>query len=167
MYELDSIDRAIVDLLIEDGRMSSADIARRIGHVSERSVRYRLERMLHDRAIRVSAIVNPKAVGFGVTADVLLEVEPGRVQEVARKLAGLAQVSYVACSTGERDLSIQIYARDNQELYQFVTEVIGHVPGVRRTTTILVPVIVKDVYDWHIPSPAPEDQEEGDRGSQD
>ena len=165
MYELDSIDRAIVDLLIEDGRMSSADIARRIGHVSERSVRYRLERMLHDRAIRVSAIVNPKAVGFGVTADVLLEVEPGRVQEVAHKLAGLAQVSYVACSTGERDLSIQIYARDNQELYQFVTEVIGHVPGVRRTTTILVPVIVKDVYDWHIPNPAPEYRDEGERGS--
>ncbi len=165
MYELDSIDRAIVDLLIEDGRMSSADIARRIGHVSERSVRYRLGRMLDDRVIRVSAIVNPRAVGFGVTADVLLEVEPGRVQEVARKLTGFAQVSYVACSTGDRDLSIQIYARDNQELYQFVTEVIGHVPAVRRTTTILVPVIVKDVYDWHIPNPASEDQKEGDRGS--
>ena len=165
MYELDSTDRAIVDLLIEDGRMSSADIARRIGHVSERSVRYRVERMLHDRVIRVSAIVNPKAVGFGVTADVLLEVEPGRVQEVARKLAGFAQVSYVACSTGDRDLSIQIYARDNQELYQFVTEIVGHVPAVRRTTTILVPVIVKDVYDWHIPNPATEDQKEGDRGS--
>ena len=165
MYELDSTDRAIVDLLIEDGRMSSADIARRIGHVSERSVRYRVERMLHDRVIRVSAIVNPKAVGFGVTADVLLEVEPGRVQEVARKLAGFAQVSYVACSTGDRDLSIQIYARDNQELYQFVTEVIGHVPGVRRTTTILVPVVVKDVYDWHIPNPVAEGRKESDPDS--
>ena len=165
MYELDSIDRAIVDLLIEDGRMSSADIARRIGHVSERSVRYRLERMLHGRVVRVSAIVNPRAVGFGVTADVLLEVEPGRVQEVARKMAKFEQVSYVACSTGERDLSIQIYARDNQELYQFVTEVIGHVPAVRRTTTILVPVVVKDVYDWHIPNPAAEGRKESDPDS--
>jgi len=165
MVELDSIDHAIIDLLIEDGRMSSADMARRIGEVSERSVRYRLERMLQTRVIRVSAIVNPRTVGFGVTADVLLQVEPGRVQEVAHKLAGFEQVSYVACSTGDRDLSIQIYARDNQELYQFVTEVIGHVPAVRRTTTILVPVIVKDVYDWHIPSPATEDRQESDRDS--
>jgi Lrp/AsnC family transcriptional regulator, regulator for asnA, asnC and gidA len=162
MYELDSTDRAIVDLLIEDGRMSSADIARRIGGVSERSVRYRLERMLRDRVIRVSAIVNPRAVGFGVTADVMLEVEPGHVQEVARRMAELEQVSYVACSTGDRDLSIQIYARDNQELYQFVTEVIGHVPAVRRTTTLLVPVVVKDVYDWHIPDRNADGQKEGD-----
>jgi Lrp/AsnC family transcriptional regulator for asnA, asnC and gidA len=154
VYELDRINRAIVDLLIEDGRMSSADMACRIGGVSERSVRYRLERLLHSGVIRVSAIVNPKAVGFGVTADVLLEVEPGHVQEVARRLAEFEQVSYVACSTGERDLSIQIYARDNEELYRFVTEVIGRVPAVRKTTTILVPVVLKDVYDWRIPNPS-------------
>jgi Lrp/AsnC family transcriptional regulator, regulator for asnA, asnC and gidA len=158
MHVLDAIDRAIVDLLIEDGRMSCADVARRIGGVSERSVRYRLDQLLHHRVIRVSAIANPKAVGFGVTADVLLEVEPGHVQEVARRMAEFEQVSYVACSTGERDLSIQLYARDNEELYRFVTEVIGHVPGVRRTTTLLVPVVLKDVYDWHIPGPPPTGQ---------
>jgi Lrp/AsnC family transcriptional regulator for asnA, asnC and gidA len=161
MYELDTIDRAIVDLLIEDGRMSSAGMACRIGGVSERSVRYRLERLLHSGVIRVSAIVNPKAVGFGVTADVLLEVEPGHVQEVAQRMAEFEQVSYIACSTGERDLSIQIYARDNEELYRFVTEVIGHVPAIRRTTTILVPVVLKDVYDWHIPNPSTQGREEG------
>ena len=161
MYELDAIDRAIVDLLIEDGRMSSADAARRIGGVSERSVRYRLERLLQNGVIRVSAIVNPKAVGFGVTADVLMEVEPGHVQEVARRMAEFEQVSYIACSTGERDLSIQIYAPDNEELYRFVTEVIGNVPAVRRTTTILVPVVMKDVYDWRIPDPSTKGRKEG------
>jgi len=165
MHELDAIDRAIVDLLIEDGRMSSADVARRIGNVSERSVRYRLERLLHSGVIRVSAIVNPKAVGFGVTADVLLEVEPGHVQEVARRMTEFEQVSYCACSTGDRDLSIQLYARDNEELYRFVTEVIGHVPAVRRTTTILVPVVLKDVYDWRIPDPTPGGRKEDDTDS--
>jgi DNA-binding Lrp family transcriptional regulator len=37
--KLDRIDRSIVSLLVEDGRMSSAEITRRVGHVSERSVR--------------------------------------------------------------------------------------------------------------------------------
>jgi len=161
VYKVDLVDRAIIDLLIEDGRMSCADIARRMGDVSERSVRYRLDRLVENRVIRVSAIVNPKAVGFGVTADVILEIEPGHVQEVARKMAGFEQVSYVACSTGERDLSIQIYARDNEELYQFVTEVVGNVPAVRRTNTILVPLVLKDVYDWHIPQPARQERKEG------
>ncbi len=148
--QIDRTDRAIVSLLIEDGRMSSAEIARRTG-ISERAVRYRINRLVEKGVIRVSAIVNPKMVGFPVVADVFIEVEPGRILEIARKMTGFECVSYVACSTGERDISIQVYARDNEELYRFVTEVIGKVPGVRKTHTVLLPVILKDVYDWQIP----------------
>jgi Lrp/AsnC family transcriptional regulator for asnA, asnC and gidA len=148
---IDRLDQAIVRLLIEDGRMGSAEIARRIGDVSERSVRYRIERLIQQGVIQVKAIVNPKVVGFPVMADIFVEVEPGRVMEVAQKLAEFGCVGYVACSTGERDLSIQVYARDNEELYRFVTEVVGNVPGVRRTSTVLLPLVLKDNYDWQIP----------------
>lgn len=151
-YQVDDIDRAIVDLLIEDGRMSSTEIARRIGGITERAVRYRLDRMIHEGVIQVSAIVNPKAIGLPVIADVFIEVEPGRILQVANKIAKFDRVSYIACSTGDRDLSVQIVARDNQELYDFVTKVIGKVAGVRKTTTLLLPMILKDVYQWHIPA---------------
>lgn len=150
-YKVDAIDQAIVDLLIEDGRMSCTEIARRIGNISERGIRYRLNQMIQESIIRVSAIANPKALGLPVIADVFIEVEPGRILEVARKIAEFDYVSYVACSTGDRDLSVQIVARDNEELYNHVTEVIGKVPGVRKTTTLLLPVILKDVYGWRIP----------------
>jgi Lrp/AsnC family transcriptional regulator for asnA, asnC and gidA len=150
-YKADSTDRAIVDLLIQDGRMSCTEIARRIGHVSERSVRYRIDRMVKEGVIRVSAVVSPKAVGFPVTADVFIEVEPGRIMNVARKMMEFECVSYVACSTGETDVSIQIVAQNNDKLYDFVTQVIAQVPGVRKTTTVLLPVILKDVYQWSMP----------------
>lgn len=150
-HKADSLDRAIVDLLIQDGRMSCTEIARRIGHVSERSVRYRIDRMVKQGVIRVSAVVSPKAVGFPVTADVFIEVEPGRIMDVARTMMKFETVSYVACSTGETDVSIQIVARNNDELYDFVTQVIAQVPGVRKTTTVLLPVVLKDVYQWSIP----------------
>ncbi len=150
-YQPDPTDRAIVDLLIEDGRMFSADIARRLGNLTERSVRNRLERLQAEGIIRVSAVVNPKAIGYGVTADVFIEVEPGRIMAVARQMTEFDCVTYVACSTGERDVSIQIVARSNEELYRFVTEVIANVPGVRRTTTVLLPLVLKDVYQWAIP----------------
>ncbi len=151
MSEIDTIDRAIVDLLMEDGRMSCAEIARRIEGLSERAVRYRIDRLIQQGLIRISAIVNPQAVGFPVVADVFLEVEPGQIMAVARKMAEYECVSYVACSTGDRDVSIQVVARDNAELYRFVTEVVGQVPGVRKTTTLLVPQVLKDVYEWRIP----------------
>jgi hypothetical protein len=42
-------------------------------------------------------------------------------------------------------------AKDTAEIYQFVTEVVRKVPGVRKTTTSIVPLILKDVYQWRIP----------------
>jgi hypothetical protein len=32
-----------------------------------------------------------------------------------------------------------------------VTEVVRKVPGVRKTTTSIVPLIIKDVYQWRVP----------------
>ena len=80
--------------------MSSADISRRLGNVSERAVRYRINRLIATGIIEVKAIVNPRALGLAVNADVWLEVEPSLVREVAESMAGFEQVSYVAFSTG-------------------------------------------------------------------
>ncbi|PIZ26348.1 MAG: Lrp/AsnC family transcriptional regulator [Chloroflexi bacterium CG_4_10_14_0_8_um_filter_57_5] len=152
MYESDEIDLRIVELLMEDGRMPAAEIARRVGgNLSERVVRYRIERMVAEKVIQIRPIVNPKVFGYTIVADVFLEVESDSIQEVACKAAKYDCVSYVACSIGETDVSVQVYARDTAEVYRFVTEVIGKIPGVRKTTTSIVPVILKDVYEWRIP----------------
>jgi len=156
-FSLDAIDRKIVSLLLEDGRISSAEITRRIGHVSERAVRYRIERLLRSGVIRVSAIVDPHSVGFAVIGDVLIDVAPGRLQDVAAQIVQFENVSYVAGSVGEGDLSIQVYARDTEELLRFVNEVVGKVPGVTRTKTVMVPWKLKDVYQWHVPVGASEE----------
>lgn len=149
--KLDDIDRQIVALLTRDGRMACADMAREIGGVTERMVRYRLDRLIARGIIAVSAIVDPKAIGYPVIADVFIEVEPGQVMDLAQQLAAYETITYVACSTGRRDISIQLVARDNRELYDFVIETIGRLPGVRRTTTSLVPLIIKDDARWRIP----------------
>jgi Lrp/AsnC family transcriptional regulator, regulator for asnA, asnC and gidA len=157
MYKTDNIDRKIVNLLMEDGRMHAAEIARRIGNISERAVRYRIDRMVENEVIKISAVVNPKAVGMNVVADIWLEVDSDSIVEVARKMAEFDNVSYVACAIGETDISVQIQARDTGEVYRFVTEVIGKVPGVRKTTTSIVPLVLKDVYQWRIPPDAVDD----------
>ncbi len=153
MYEIDEKDVKIVNLLLEDGRMSASDIARSLGNISERAVRYRIDRMVKDGVIRVSAIVSPQAFGLSTYADVWMEVESDKILEVANKMAEFQNVSYVACSIGETDVSIQIVAKDTAEVYRFVTEVVRKVPGVRKTTTSIVPIILKDVYQWRVPVP--------------
>ncbi len=151
MYNFDKTDIKIVNLLLDDGRMPASEVARRIGDISERAVRYRIDRMVEEGVIRISAVAKPQAFGLTTIADVWLEVESDRILEVARKMAEFDNVSYVACGIGESDVSIQIVAKDTAEIYQFVTEVVRKVPGVRKTTTSIVPLIIKDVYQWRIP----------------
>ena len=161
--KLDQLDKKIIDLLSGDGRMSCADIARAIGTisertVSERSVRYRLEKLMAENIIRVTAAPVPQSLGYSTIADVFIMVESGQVLDVARKIASYENVSYVAGSTGEFDLRVQVIAQSNRELYDLVTEGIGKIPGVRKTTTSMVPFIVKDIDQWRIPSPIFKDE---------
>ena len=131
--------------------MPASEVARRIGDISERAVRYRIDRMVDEGVIKVSAVAKPQAFGLTTIADIWLEVESDRILEVARKMAEFENVSYVACGIGQSDVSIQIVAKDTAEIYQFVTEVVRKVPGVRKTTTSIVPLIIKDVYQWRVP----------------
>ncbi|MFM8319276.1 MAG: Lrp/AsnC family transcriptional regulator [Chloroflexota bacterium] len=155
MVKIDEIDREIVNLLMEDGRMNAAEMARRLEeNISERAIRYRIHRMLEEHIIHISAVVNPRSLGYQVIADVFIEVEPGQTNLVAQRLAEHESISYVACSIGERDISAQVIARDNAEVYAIVTNFIGNLHGVRKLTTSIVPLTMKDVYDWRIPQEA-------------
>ena len=161
MSEISDIDRKIINLLMEDGRMPASEIARRLGEgLSERAVRYRIERMTTDGIIKIGAIINPRALGFSVIADVWLEVEADAIQEVARKMAEFDFISYVAYAIGAQDVSVQIIAKDTQDVYHLVTEIIGKTPGVRKTTTFIVPHVLKDVHQWRIPAQTYADRSE-------
>jgi Lrp/AsnC family transcriptional regulator for asnA, asnC and gidA len=151
MSKIDKIDIEIVNLLMEDGRMPASELARRIGDISERVVRYRIDRLVNEGVISISAIPKPRAVGYSVVADVLIEVESGLINEVASHFLGYDCISYIACAIGEKDVSLQVVAKDTTEVYRFITDVIGKTPGVRKTTTSIVPLVLKDVYQWRIP----------------
>lgn len=151
MYEFDKTDIKIVNLLLEDGRMSASEISRRLGDISERAVRYRIDRMIDEGVIQISAVISPEALGFTIKADIWLEVKSDLILQVAKKMAAFENVTYVACGIGQNDISIQVVAKDTAEIYHFVTEVVRKVPGVSKTTTSIVPIILKDVYQWRVP----------------
>jgi len=152
MIKVDKLDKQISDLLLEDGRMSCARIAATIGGISERAVRYRINRLIDNGIIAIRGNVIAEGLGLNVCADVFIEVEPSQILEIANHLAEYESVSYIAYSTGETDISIQVFARNNGELFKFVTDVIGKISGVRKTHISFVPIKIKDDHVWPIPS---------------
>lgn len=145
---LDKIDFEIIRLLNQDGRMSNAELARRLGDVPARTISNRVESLIERDIISIKAIVNPAALGYNIMADVFIEVEPGRVREVAEAVSQFPQVSYAACATGDRDVSVSLRVRSTEELFDFVDETIGKIPGVQRVNTHLLPAKLKDIDLW-------------------
>lgn len=151
MYKVDETDIEIANLLVEDGRMSSAEIARRVGGISERAARYRIERMIREGIVQVRAIANPRAVGYTVMANVGLQVDADAIPKVARQLAAHACVMHVSNAIGETDINIQLVGHDAAEIYDFIMQVIAKTQGVRKTTTSIVPQVVKGAHEWKLP----------------
>jgi Lrp/AsnC family transcriptional regulator for asnA, asnC and gidA len=143
---LDLLDRSIIRLLQQDGRVAAADIARRL-EVSERTVRNRIARMREQGAVLSTLVVNPKYFGYQMAVDVFCEVDMVQMKEVGNALRQLPEVNYVAYSTGDQDISIQAVLESSDAVYDFVQR-LSRIPGIERTRTVLVPRILKDTYEW-------------------
>ena len=146
-HEIDDFDLDIIDLLMENGRMSCREMAARIGGLTERAIRYRMNSLFEKKIIKPYVSPNLKAIGLNTIADVFLDVEPGRLYEISNHLATYNCVTYVGCSTGNNDISLQIAAKDNEDLYEFANQELAKIPGVINMTIAIVPIIVK-MFHW-------------------
>jgi Lrp/AsnC family transcriptional regulator, regulator for asnA, asnC and gidA len=130
--ELDDLDRTIIVCLAEDGRLSASEIAARIGGVSERTIRNRITALLQTKMIVIGAIPDPTAMGRDVQADVMIDVRPGMVEQVAITLGEYDEIGYLAATTGRFGLSASLFVRTHGELLDFCENTIGRIPGVLR-----------------------------------
>ena len=88
---MDELDQRIISLMQMDGRLSNSSIARRLG-VSEGTIRRRVSRLIQGDVISISAIPNIEKLGYTTSAFIGLQVRPGKADDVADALAGLAEV---------------------------------------------------------------------------
>jgi DNA-binding Lrp family transcriptional regulator len=70
----DRIDWEIIALLNGDGRIPSVEIERRLENVSTRNVTNRIDAPIKKGIINIRTVVNPFKVGYGIQADIFIEV---------------------------------------------------------------------------------------------
>ena len=133
---MDNVDRAIIEILQEDGRAPHAEVARRLS-VSEGTVRRRLSKLRQDGVIRVVAIAEPQQLGYHTSAFIGLQVDPARVEAVATELAALPEAEHVAITTGSFDIFVWVNLESSKTLATFLHTKIGRVRGVNRTETFV------------------------------
>ena len=142
---MDELDRKIVGILQQDGRASNARIARQLG-VSEGTVRRRLKRLMEEEAIQVLALPEPTKLGYTTEAIVALQVDPGKIEDVAAELAAVPEALNVSVTTGAFDLFAWVALPSPEELHNFLLTTVGRIQGVRRSETFVTMSVKKRTF---------------------
>src|SRR5258706_1828114 len=142
---LDERDHRILDLVQRDGKLAKAEIAKRVG-LSTAAVNERLRKLESAGVIRGwAAIVDPRAVGTGITAYVDVFIEHPRFEPAfLAKVRSLDAVQECHHITGEFSLLLKLRVRDIEALQKLLLEEINPMDGVRQTRTSLVLSTVKE-----------------------
>jgi len=121
---LDSTDSAILDALIENGRASVADLARKVG-LTPPSVSERLKRLEEADVITgYSVSVDPAALGLPIAAWIRIRPLPGELKRVVTILQGLPEVVECDRITGEDCFIAKAHVRSVEDLEALLDEVI-------------------------------------------
>ena len=141
MHDLDEMDRALLQFLQEDARISNAELARRLD-LSATGLQKRL-RKLEDAGIiqRYTTLVDREAVGYDMLCFVQVTLQRHELNAIAAfKQAVQTMPEVLECYhlTGEYDYMLKVLLRNRKHLEIFLMEKLTPLSGMDKLRTSLV-----------------------------
>lgn len=134
---LTAADEQLLSILREDARISTAEIARRMG-LSRTTVQSRVARLEREGVIRGYTVrVAEEVERDRLRAHILITVLPKQTSAVVRALHAMPEVRALHSVSGTHDLVAIVVAAGVQEM-DALTDHIGALDGVERTTTSII-----------------------------
>jgi len=141
---LDEKDKKILDVLLEDARLTTAQISKKTD-IPITTVHNRIKSMRKDSIItKFTIIPDYKKLDKGMMAYILAKLyyrEGGKLvveqEELARKIKSFPEVEAVSVLTGVEDLLIQVRVKDVDTLNDFVIKKLRKLPGIDGTQTMV------------------------------
>ncbi|PVE24462.1 AsnC family transcriptional regulator [Microvirga sp. KLBC 81] len=113
---LDEVDQALIALLSENARLPMAELARSVG-LSAPSVAERLRRLEEDGVVKAYRVeIDPKALGYTLTAIVRIRPLPGQLHAVEKLLVESPEVVECDKVTGDDCYVARYLLRSIEEL---------------------------------------------------
>ena len=145
MLVLSDTDLKILQVLLEDARFSSRQIAKKVG-VSVGTVLSRIKRMEDEGLIKgYSVIMNHEKLGYELTVVMEVTVSKGRLVEMEGEIAKIPNVCTVYDVTGLTDAFIIAKFKTREELGKFTKRLLS-LPYIERTNTHVVLTTVKEDF---------------------
>lgn len=138
--QLDTIDRQILALLQEDGRMTNVEIAARVGLTAPPSLR-RVRALEEAGVIRgYHADLSPEALGYPVTVFAMVSLKSqaeADLRAFEAHVAALPEVRECHMLNGEIDFLLKVVAPDLPSFQEFLTTRLTSAPNVESVKTSL------------------------------
>lgn len=138
---IDTLDRAIIAALLEDGRLSQVQLAVRIP-LSATAIARRIRALEEAGVIEgYQARINRKAIGLEMTVHVFISLQDQAEQRLdAFETAVAAAPSIIGCElmSGEDDYILTVLARDLADYERIHKEELSRLPGVTRLRSSFV-----------------------------
>lgn len=138
MEKVDNLDRKILNIIMNNARTPSKDVAIVCG-VSRAAIHQRIQRLIEMGVIIGSGYdVDPKKLGYNTCTYVGVKLEKGYMYRgVVADLDKIPEVVECHFTTGPYSMLIKVFARDNQHLMELLNDRIQHIKGVTETETLI------------------------------
>ena len=144
--QLDSIDRAILDMLQRQGRISNQDLAQHV-HLSASACLRRVKALEEAGVIAAYvALLSAKAVGQPGTSFTIINLDgtqPHKLEAFEQAVRDTPQILDCFYVAGANDYLVRFTYSDAEDLERFHSEVLPRLPGVMRSNSMLVLRTVK------------------------
>lgn len=142
---LDPIDRQILQLLIQNARMSYSQIGQQVG-LSRVAVRARVQ-ALEEKGIieEYTAIINPQKISGAVSCYFEIETTPEALPQVIDILSANEQVTQIYRVTGNNRLHVHAVTPGAEAMEELMRQTIDPLPGVTDCACHIILSRIKDI----------------------
>lgn len=146
--QLDSLDIKILQMLAVNARKPYLEIARACD-VSGAAIHQRIQKLTQMGVIKGSeSLIDPSSVGYDTCAYIgFFLKDPSQFKHVVKELEKIPEVVECHFTTGQYDMFIKLYARNNDHLLHIIHEKLQHL-GLSRTESL---ISFKEVFKRQIP----------------
>ncbi len=146
--QLDSLDYKILQMLSANARKPYLEIAREC-NVSGAAIHQRIQKLVNMGVLTGSeSLIDPASVGFDTCAYIgFFLKDPANFDQVVEKLKEIPEVVECHFTTGQYDMFIKLYAKNNRHLLSIIHGKLQNL-GLARTESL---ISFKEVFKRQIP----------------
>ena len=142
---LDELDQKIIQLLIENSRISYSDIGEKTG-ISRVAVKARIQALEKKGVIEeYTTIINPQKISGAVSCYFEIEIKPEHLTQVTDILHKNDTVTQIYRVTGRDKLHVHAVASSSDEMELFLHNVIDKLPGIINCSCNMILSRIKDI----------------------